>query len=183
VVDAAVEGLPGQVSPSVTGQLPLLGADGLPAVLASARRLAEDYAVPLVSIEHLIARFGSATSEILDAIRADRGLGRPLVDGYPYLRAEVSHAVTHEGALHVEDVLARRVRLLIESSDAGASAAPEVAAIMGGLLGWSRRRRTAEIRRYLDFAAANAAALTAPAIPAAAVAVIADSSDEVSVPA
>ncbi len=34
VVDAAVEGLPGHVSPSVTEQLPLLGADGLPAVLA-----------------------------------------------------------------------------------------------------------------------------------------------------
>ena len=187
VVDAAIEGLPQTVSPSVTGQLPLLGADGLPAVLASARRLAEDYAVPLDAVEHLIARYGSAASEVLDAIRGDRSLARPLADGYPYLRAEVSHAVTHEGALHIEDVLARRVRLLIESSDAGASAAPDVAAILGGLLGWSRRRRTAEIGRYLDFAAANAAALTAPAVPAATVgaaaAVLADSSDEVSVPA
>ena len=186
VVDAAVEGLPGDVPPSVTGELPLIGADGLPAVLASARRLANDYAVPLVSVEHLVARYGSAATEVLDAIRGDRGLGRPLVDGYPYLRGEVSHAVTHEGALHVEDVLARRVRLLIESSDAGASAAPEVAAIMGGLLGWSRRRRTAEIRRYLDFAAANAAALTAPPVAAgatdAAVA-LAEPSDQVPVPA
>jgi glycerol-3-phosphate dehydrogenase len=186
VVDAAVEGLPGPVSPSVTGQLPLLGADGLPAVLASARRLAEDYGVPLVSVEHLVTRYGSALTEVLDAISADRGLGRPLVDGYPYLRAEVSHAVTHEGALHVEDVLARRVRLLIESADAGASAAPEVAAIMGGLLGWSRRRRAAEIRRYLDFAAANAAALNAPPVVAgvtdAAVALTVPP-DQVSVPA
>ncbi len=186
VVDAAVAGLPGQVSPSVTGQLPLLGADGLPAVLASARRLAQDYSISLACVEHLIARYGSAACEVLDAIRADRGLDRPLADGYPYLRAEVSHAVTHEGALHVEDVLARRVRLLIESPDAGASAAPEVAAIMGGLLGWSRRRRAAEIRRYLDFAAANAAALTAPPVAAgatdAAVA-LAEPHDAVSVPA
>jgi hypothetical protein len=53
------------------------------------------------------------------------------------------------------------VRLLIESPDAGTSAAPEVVAIMAGLLGWSRRRRAAELRRYLDFAAANAAARTA----------------------
>jgi glycerol-3-phosphate dehydrogenase len=59
-------------------------------------------------------------------------------------------------------VLARRIRLLIESPDAGVAAAPEVAAIMGGLLGWSRRRRTEEIRRYAEFAAADAGALQAP---------------------
>ena len=88
----------------------------------------------------------------------------PLLDGYPYLRAEVAYAVTHEGALHVEDVLARRIRLLIESPDAGTAAAPEVAAIMGGLLGWGRRRRALEIRRYLDFAAANSEALQSPEI-------------------
>jgi glycerol-3-phosphate dehydrogenase len=163
VVDAAVADLPGPVPPSVTGQLPLLGADGLPAVRASARRLATDYEVPLAVAEHLIARYGTLATELLDLIRADRALGRPLAGGSPYLRAEVAYAVTHEGALHVEDVLARRVRLLIETSDAGASAAPEVASLMAGLLGWNRRRRAAELRRYLDFAAANAAALTATA--------------------
>ena len=74
-------------------------------------------------------------------------MAAPLVDGHPYLRAEVAYAVTHEGALHVDDVLARRVRLLIESADAGASAAPEVVAIMARLLGWNRRRRAAELQR------------------------------------
>ena len=56
-------------------------------------------------------------------------------------------------------MLARRVRLLIESADSGASAAPEVAAIMAPLLGWNRRRRAAEVREYQAFAATNAAAL------------------------
>jgi glycerol-3-phosphate dehydrogenase len=165
VVDAAVADLdlPGPVPPSVTGLLPLLGADGLPAVRASAGRLAADYDVPLTVAAHLIARYGSLASEVLDLIRADKTLGRPLVDGHPYVRAEVAYAVTHEGALHVEDVLARRVRLLIESSDAGAAAAPEVVTIMAGLLGWHRRRRAAELQRYLGFAAANSAALRAPA--------------------
>jgi glycerol-3-phosphate dehydrogenase len=161
VVDAAVAGLPGPVSPSVTGQLPLLGADGLPAVRASVRRLAGDYGVPLAETEHLIARYGSLATEVLDLIRADATLGRRLADGFPYLRAEVAYAVTHEGALHTEDVLARRVRLLIEAADSGVSAAPDVVAIMGGLLSWNRRRRAAELRRYQDFAAANAAALAA----------------------
>jgi glycerol-3-phosphate dehydrogenase len=163
VVDVATADLPGQVPPSVTALLPLLGADGLPAVRASAGRLAADYDVPLTVAAHLIARYGSLASEVLDLIRADKTLGRPLVDGHPYVRAEVAYAVTHEGALHVEDVLARRVRLLIESSDAGAAAAPEVVTIMAGLLGWHRRRRAAELQRYLGLAAANSAALRAPA--------------------
>src|SRR5262249_48073544 len=85
--------------------------------------------------------------------------GRPLAEGHPYLRAEVTYAVTHEGALHVEDVLGRRVRLLIEAPDAGASAAPEVAAIMGKLLGWSRRQRAEEARRYQESPAATSQAL------------------------
>ena len=119
VVDAAVADFPRPVPESVTGQLPLLGADGLPAVRAAAQRLAEDYGVPLSSVEHLLARYGSAVSEVLDLVRSEKTLGRPLLDGYPYLRAEVAYAVTHEGALHIEDVLARRIRLLIESPDAG----------------------------------------------------------------
>jgi glycerol-3-phosphate dehydrogenase len=163
VVDAAVENFPRPVPPSVTGELPLLGADGLPAVRASAQRLADDYGVPLASVEHLVAKYGTVAGEILDLIRADKSLGQPLTGGAPYLRAEVAYAVTHEGALHVTDVLARRVRLLIESADSGASAAPEVAAIMAPLLGWNRRRRAAEVREYQAFAATNAAALHAPA--------------------
>jgi glycerol-3-phosphate dehydrogenase len=49
----------------------------------------------------------------------------------------------------------RRTRLFIESGDAGAGAAAEVSAIMGRLLGWSRRRRAAETRRYLDLVEAE----------------------------
>ena len=163
VVDAAVADFPRPVPESVTGQLPLLGADGLPAVRAAAQRLAEDYGVPLSSVEHLLARYGSAVSEVLDLVRSEKTLGRPLLDGYPYLRAEVAYAVTHEGALHIEDVLARRIRLLIESPDAGVAAAAEVGVIMGGLLGWGRRRRAVEVRQYLEFAAANGEALQSPA--------------------
>jgi hypothetical protein len=143
VVDAAVENFPRPVPPSVTGELPLIGADGLPAVRASAQRLADDYGVPVASVEHLVARYGSTAVEVLESIRADKSLGAALAGGGRYLRAEVAYAVTHEGALHVTDVLARRVRLLIESADSGASVAPEVAAIMAPLLGWNRRRRPA----------------------------------------
>ena len=72
---------------------------------------------------------------MFNLIRTDAGLARPLAEGHPYLRAEVAYAVTHEDALHVEDVLMRRTRLFIESADAGAGAAGEVSTIMGRLLG------------------------------------------------
>ena len=179
VIDAAVAGFERQVPKSVTDQLPLLGADGLPAVRAAAQRLAEDYGVPGDTIEHLLPRYGSLVTEVLDLIRGDAALARPLMLGHPYLRAEVAYAVTHEGALHIDDVLARRIRLLIESPDAGVSAAPAVGAIMGGLLGWGRRRRALEVKRYVDFAQTSAEALHAPptlkpALPAPATALVSD---------
>ena len=153
VIDAAVadfDRLGREVPGSVTDQVPLLGADGLAAVQAATVRLAEDYGVPREAVEHLLGRYGTLAEEVLGLIRSDAALGRPLAEGHPYLRAEVSYAVTHENALHVEDVLMRRTRLFIEAADGGAGAAADVAAIMGRLLGWSRRRRAAETRRYLE---------------------------------
>jgi glycerol-3-phosphate dehydrogenase len=153
VVDAAVADfgrLGREVPGSVTDQVPLLGADGLAAVQAGALRLAEDYGMTQAAVEHLLGRYGALAEDVLGLVRVDPGLARPLAEGHPYLRAEVAYAVTHEEALHVEDVLMRRTRLFIEAADGGAGAAADVAAIMGRLLGWSRRRRTAETRRYLE---------------------------------
>jgi glycerol-3-phosphate dehydrogenase len=155
VVDAAAAGLDREVPASVTDQVPLLGADGLAAVRAGAGRLAEDFGVSRAAVEHLLDRYGTLATGVLDLIRADPNLARPLADGHPYLRAEVAYAVLHEDALHVEDVLVRRIRLFIEAADSGTGAAAEVSAIMGKLLGWSRRKRAAETRRYLELVAAE----------------------------
>jgi glycerol-3-phosphate dehydrogenase len=155
VVDAAVADFDREVPGSVTEQVPLLGADGLAAVQPAVGRLAEDYGVPRAAVEHLLGRYGTLAAEVLELVKGDAALGRPLAPGHPYLRAEVAYAVSHEGALHVEDVLMRRTRLFIESADSGVCAAADVAAIMGRLLGWSRRRRGAETRRYLDLVEAE----------------------------
>jgi glycerol-3-phosphate dehydrogenase len=171
VVDAAVSDFGREVPASVTDQMPLLGADGLAAVRAGAQRLAEDYRVSRPMVEHLLGRYGTLAAEVLDLIRADPDLARPLADGHPYLRAEVAYAVTHENALHVEDVLTRRMRLVIESADSGAGVAAQVSEIMGRLLGWHRRRRAVETRRYLDLVAAEHAALASGPVPGAALAV------------
>jgi glycerol-3-phosphate dehydrogenase len=155
VVDAAVAGFEREVPASVTHQVPLLGADGLAAAVPAAGRLAEDYGVTRATVEHLLGRYGTLADEVLSLTRADPGLARPLADGHPYLRAEVAYAVTHENALHVEDVLMRRTRLFIESADSGTATAAEVSLIMGRLLGWNRRKRAAETRRYVELVAAE----------------------------
>jgi len=155
VIDAVAPAIGREVPGSVTDQVPLLGADGLAAVQPAAGRLAEDYGVTRTAVEHLLGRYGTLATEVLGLVRADPELAHPLAEGHPYLRAEVAYAVTREAALHVEDVLMRRTRLFIESADSGTAAAAEVSAIMGRLLGWSRRRRAAETRRYLDLVQAG----------------------------
>ncbi|HUH53866.1 MAG TPA: glycerol-3-phosphate dehydrogenase C-terminal domain-containing protein, partial [Microbacteriaceae bacterium] len=61
---------------------------------------------------------------------------------------EVVYATTHEGALHLDDVLARRTRISIEAWDRGVSAAPVAATLMGEALGWSKHRIATEIEHY-----------------------------------
>jgi glycerol-3-phosphate dehydrogenase len=159
VVDAAVADFGRWVPASVTDQLPLLGADGLAAAAAEAERLAEDYGLARQAVEHLLDRYGTLTEEVLELTRDDPALAQPVAGGPPYLGAEVAYAVTHEGALHVEDVLVRRVRLFIESGAYGAEAVGPVTDIMGALLGWDAGQRATETERYLELVQADTRAL------------------------
>ena len=73
----------------------------------------------------------------------------PLEGCDDYLAAEVVYAVTHEGARHLDDVLTRRTRISIESFDRGVRAAPAVARLMAGELGWDDARVAEEVDHYL----------------------------------
>jgi glycerol-3-phosphate dehydrogenase len=141
----AVDAAAGTVPPSQTESVPLVGADGYQDLWDRRAWLDVDVEVA----EHLLRRHGSSILEVLEAIEADPELGRPLIDEAPYLRAEIAHAVTNEGALHLDDVLTRRTRISIETRDRGRIAAPLAAEIMGGLLGWDRERTDREIEHYL----------------------------------
>ncbi|HWM11484.1 MAG TPA: glycerol-3-phosphate dehydrogenase C-terminal domain-containing protein, partial [Solirubrobacteraceae bacterium] len=84
--------------------------------------------------------------ELAALIAADPSLGEPLEGAHA--RAEVVHACTHEGALHLEDVLERRTRLALTAPDRGLAAAEPAAALMAGALGWSAARTRDEVERY-----------------------------------
>ncbi len=147
-VDAVVHGLDAKVPPSVTENVPLLGAEGFAALKNAKNSLARRYGVHEARIEHLLGRYGSLVHEVLEFVLADPALGLPL-DGAPdHLRAEVVYAASHEGARHIEDVLARRTRISIETFDRGIGALREVAELMAPVLGWSDEQIEREVEHY-----------------------------------
>jgi glycerol-3-phosphate dehydrogenase len=148
-IDEAVAALDGKISKSITDDIALLGAEGYRAAWNKRGKIARAFGVHKVRIEHLLNRYGVMTDELLDLIRERPELQEPLPGADDYIGAEVVYAATHEGALHLEDVLARRTRISIEAWDRGVSAAPVAAALMAKELGWDAARTQVEIDRYL----------------------------------
>jgi glycerol-3-phosphate dehydrogenase len=147
-VDAAVHGLDRGLPKSCTDTLPLLGADGYQALWNGRARLAAASGLHVARIEHLLGRYGSLAEEVLNLIEKDRSLAQPLEGAEDYLRAEVVYAASHEGAVHLDDVLARRTRVSFETFDRGVGSARPAAELMAGTLGWDGERVEREIAHY-----------------------------------
>ena len=161
-IDEAVAALDGNSAASITDDLSLLGAEGYHAAWNRRNKIARTFGVHRVRIEHLLNRYGVLTDELLDLIRSRPELQEPLPGADDYIRAEVVYAASHEGALHLDDVLARRTRISIESWDRGVSAAPVAAQLMGETLGWDAARGELETNTYLKRVAAERASQEQP---------------------
>jgi glycerol-3-phosphate dehydrogenase len=174
-VDAAARSMEKRVPPSVTHQTPLVGAEGFQALRNRTESLAAETGLHPARIQHLLGRFGSRIFELTAEIERNRELAVPLPGADDYLAAEVLHAVTHEGAQHLEDVLTRRTRISIEAWDRGLAAAEPAARLMADALGWDDdtvarevdiyRRRVAaerESQEMPDDKAADVARTSAP---------------------
>jgi len=158
-VDLAVLDLRRLVNESVTEKLPLIGADGYYALQQQTAEIAQQYDLPQATITHLLNRYGSLIEEVLELVTSDSTLSQRLIPDLPYIKAEILHAVTHEGAVSVEDVLLRRTRISFEASDSGASVAEEVAAIIGPELSWSATDRRVSVGAFLEVIADEEKAL------------------------
>ena len=148
-VDAASAALDGRVPRSTTEDIALLGAEGYQAAWNKRAKIARAFGVHKVRIEHLLNRYGTLTDELLDLMRDDPSLNTPLPGADDYLEAEIVYAASHEGALHLDDVLARRTRISIEAWDRGIEAAPVAARLMARVHGWSEERVEREVQHYL----------------------------------
>ena len=176
-IDEAARALGGDVPGSTTENIPMVGAVGYHAMWNRRKSLAADSGLHVERIEKMLMRHGVLITEILDLVAADRTLGEPLPGGEDYLKAEIVYAASHEGALHLDDVLARRTRLSIESFDRALTASRPAAELIAPVLGWSAAEVDNEVEHYRqrvaaermsqsmpDDASADAARLAAPDI-------------------
>jgi len=147
-VDTAARSLPQRVPPSVTARTPLLGAHGFHALWNRRRRLAEEAGLHVSRVEHLLRRYGSLITELLDLLTDRPDLGERIDGAADYLKVEAVYAASHEGALHLDDLLTRRTRISVETFDRGLTAAHAVAPLMGEVLGWDDAAVAREIEHY-----------------------------------
>ena len=158
-VDAAADDIRRSVPESPTKEIPILGADGYKAMINRAALIADEMKLSEDQVIHLLDRYGSKIEDIAELIEADKSLAKPLTKDLPYLRAEVAYAITHEGARNVDDILSRRTRIAIETSDFGLSLVDEIAQLMAPYLGWSAAAKKKSIDSYKAQVAREKAAL------------------------
>ncbi|WP_020576467.1 glycerol-3-phosphate dehydrogenase/oxidase [Actinopolymorpha alba] len=161
-VDAARPDLGHRLPPSVTEHVPLMGAEGYHALINQVDTLAEENGVPVWRMQRLLDRYGSMVDEVFELAEKDHSLLEPLPGAGEYLRVEAMYAATHEAAVHLDDVLARRTRISIEVPHRGTETAEPAAELMAGVLGWDNARTSNEVEVYKARVAAERESQTKP---------------------
>ena len=147
-VDAAVTDIRRIVPESCTEGVAIIGADGYSVMVNKVAELSREYGVTQQTIEHLLERYGALFEEVLEVRKDDPTFSHRISEELPYLRAEIKYAVTHEGALSIDDVLSRRTRINFEAKDQGLSIVSEVADLIAPTLQWSEIEKRASIEEY-----------------------------------
>ncbi|KAL7518905.1 hypothetical protein ACHAWX_003712 [Stephanocyclus meneghinianus] len=137
-----------------TLDITLHGGDGYSNSLSV--ELIQKYCMDQKVAEHLVKTYGGRVWEVADKAKPTGKrwprYGVQLVEGYPYIEAEVRYAC-QEYACTIEDILSRRTRLAFLNKDASMEALPRVADIMAEELGWSKRTKASQIKaaqKYLE---------------------------------
>ncbi len=89
-------------------------------------------------------RYGKGVNELQRLVRLFPNLGKRLAPALPFCRAEIVHSVTTEMVIHLEDLLLRRVPVMLLSRP-DREVVEQAAALATPLLGWSEKTRKKEI--------------------------------------
>jgi len=161
-IDEAARAMGGSVPESTTQHIPMVGAVGYQAAWNRRAAMAREGGLHVERVEKMLLRHGVLTSEVIDLIARQPDLKEPLPGGEDYLKAEIVYAASHEGALHLDDILARRTRLSIESWDRAVGAARPAAELVAPILGWDAATTDNEVEHYLQRVEAERVSQTMP---------------------
>lgn len=106
--------------------------------------LAGEYGFGNDTAQHLMENYGDRARQVAALCKRDPKLAERLHEQYPYIKAEVIYQVEEEMARIPRDILARRLRLEILDWEAAYAVTPEVASLIGSVLGWNDQ----EVRQY-----------------------------------
>jgi glycerol-3-phosphate dehydrogenase len=148
-VDMATNDITKLTNESVTSKLPIIGADGYWALTQQVDALAARYNLKSETIVHLLNRYGSDISDLLELISEDRKLATPVSRDLPYLKAEIVYSVISEGAQTVADVMERRTRIWFEAPNFGLDLTQSIADLIAPHLKWKAPQKKASIAEYV----------------------------------
>ena len=148
-VDEAVRDLAATVPACVTEAVPLLGAVGHVAVRNRLPALSRRFEVPVEILERMLGRYGDLIEEVLAPVGDDPTLAHPVPGAPQHVMAELVYGVTHEGALHLDDLLARRTRISVDTAHRGTESARAVATAVAKFLGWTAKDIKREVSVYV----------------------------------
>ncbi|XP_055345574.1 glycerol-3-phosphate dehydrogenase, mitochondrial-like [Paramacrobiotus metropolitanus] len=118
-------------------------------------RLVKSYGVDYDVAKHLAHQYGDQSEEVLKLAevtgKAWPLTGIRLVEHFPYLEAEVRYAVRQHYAVHLTDVIARRMRLAFQDVHATRQVLPRIVEIMGQELKWTDEEKHRQIEAAEDF--------------------------------
>lgn len=137
-------------APCSTSQTPLPGAPAVPE--NDMENAAMENGLPLETVAHLAAIYGSRFTSVLKYARDDKRLGKPIASSGRDILAQIKHAVVEEAALSVSDFMLRRSVIGLGPKQ-GRDAVAMVAREMGLLLAWSSAEILKQIESYLAAAA------------------------------
>jgi glycerol-3-phosphate dehydrogenase len=107
VLDRAIELRCLEAGECRTRNLPLVGAPANPGSTVA----------PMAGLpESLVLRYGAEAANVIAAATCERPAD-PVADGIDVTRAEFEYAITHEGALTVDDIVDRRTRVGLVAAD------------------------------------------------------------------
>jgi glycerol-3-phosphate dehydrogenase len=97
---------------------------------------------------HLVKKYGSRAELICKLTVNEPLLKEKLSERYPYIKAEVVHAVRNEMAVTPRDFLARRIRFEITDWNETLHVLPVVTTLMARELGWNPEERERQADEY-----------------------------------